>query len=226
MLGQLTVNVGGKDGVMLAFVAARPDDLNLWAAAVHKLNAKWWHDPATGLPIERRKRQMLQLMLSEVAEAMEGERKNLMDDKLPQRRMGEVEIADTVIRALDWCGGFGIKLEDYVAISGYYFNSHDTPQPFHADNDAGDDLFLISRCIHMMGHIVGGGNQFKKFGRETDYTVVMNKAAASDLIHACECYCHARGYSLWSTVVEKLNYNVVRKDHQAEARLQADGKKW
>ena len=38
------------------------------------------------------------LTISEIAEAMEGERKNLMDDHLPHRKMAEVEIADAYIR--------------------------------------------------------------------------------------------------------------------------------
>jgi NTP pyrophosphatase (non-canonical NTP hydrolase) len=42
-------------------------------------------------------------MVSEVAEAMEGVRKNLPDDKLPHRPMVEVEMADAIIRILDYC---------------------------------------------------------------------------------------------------------------------------
>lgn len=40
------------------------------------------------------------LVHSEVSEAMEGFRKNLMDDHLPHRKMAEVELADAVIRIL------------------------------------------------------------------------------------------------------------------------------
>ena len=36
------------------------------------------------------------LIVSEIAEAMEGERKDLMDDKLPHRKMAEVELADAL----------------------------------------------------------------------------------------------------------------------------------
>ena len=48
---------------------------------------------------------------SEIAEAMEGERKNLLDDKLPHRRMAEVELADTLIRIFDYAGEHGYDLE-------------------------------------------------------------------------------------------------------------------
>ena len=52
----------------------------------------------------------LALVHSEVSEALEGVRKNLMDDKLPHRPMAEVEMADAVIRILDLCGHEGYDL--------------------------------------------------------------------------------------------------------------------
>jgi len=44
------------------------------------------------------------LTTSELAEALEGDRKNLMDDKLPQYKMFDVEIVDTFIRLFDIAG--------------------------------------------------------------------------------------------------------------------------
>ena len=70
----------------------------------------WWSDLTTGKPKERNKGELLMLMVSEIAEAMEGERKDLMDDHLPHRRMAEVELADAVIRIMDYCGGHGYDL--------------------------------------------------------------------------------------------------------------------
>lgn len=69
--------------------------------------AGWHTDLATGELLDRNKGEMLMLMVSEISEAMEGERKGLMDDKLPHRPMAEVELADTVIRIADYCGRFG-----------------------------------------------------------------------------------------------------------------------
>ena len=71
------------------------------------VNAGWWNDLTTGEKLQRNKGEMLMLMVSEIAEAMEGERKNLMDDKLPHRKMAEVELADALIRIFDYAGGFG-----------------------------------------------------------------------------------------------------------------------
>ena len=70
----------------------------------------WWHDLHTGEPLQRNVPEMLALIHSEVSEGLEGYRKSLMDDKLPHRSMLEVEMADTVIRIADLCGGLGLDL--------------------------------------------------------------------------------------------------------------------
>lgn len=84
--------------------------LNDFAARVHAGNAKWWTDLKTGERIERNVGELLMLATSELAEALEGHRKNLQDDKLPHRKMFEVEIADCVIRLFDIAGGLGLDL--------------------------------------------------------------------------------------------------------------------
>lgn len=78
---------------------------------VHQANQKWWQDINTGEPIKRNKGELLMLIVSEISEAMEGERKNLMDDHIPSRKMAEVELADAIIRILDYAGGFGYDLQ-------------------------------------------------------------------------------------------------------------------
>lgn len=86
-------------------------NLNDYSKEVHAANQKWWQDMNTGSPLKRNKGELLMLIVSEVAEAMEGERKDLMDDKLPHRKMAEVELADALIRILDYAAGFGYDLE-------------------------------------------------------------------------------------------------------------------
>lgn len=90
--------------------------LNNLAANVHLDNVKagWWSDLKTGLPLERNVGELLCLVHSEISEAMEGYRKNLQDDKLPHRKMFEVEIADTLIRLFDIAGKFELDLDGAV----------------------------------------------------------------------------------------------------------------
>ena len=70
--------------------------------------AGWWDnrdldDPQT-IPT------CLCLVHSEVSEAMEGARKNRMDDHLPHRKALEVELADAMIRILDLAGAYQLDL--------------------------------------------------------------------------------------------------------------------
>lgn len=86
-------------------------NLNDYANQCHADNIKWWQNPVTGEKIDRNKGELLCLIHSEISEAMEGERKNLMDDKLPHRRMAEVELADALIRIFDYAGAFGYDIQ-------------------------------------------------------------------------------------------------------------------
>lgn len=84
--------------------------INFLKYLCHELNKTWWHDPSTGAKLDRNKGELLALIHSEISECLEGERKDLMDDKLPHRRMAEVELADALIRIFNYAGGFGYDL--------------------------------------------------------------------------------------------------------------------
>jgi len=68
--------------------------------------AGWWERELTPETVPK----CLMLIVSEIAEAMEGDRKNLMDDKLPHRKMIEVELADAIIRIGDLAGKLELDL--------------------------------------------------------------------------------------------------------------------
>lgn len=66
----------------------------------------WWNDVYTGedqRPLNNVPEKLM-LIVSELGEAMEGHRKDLMDEHLPNRKSVEVELADAVIRIFDLAG--------------------------------------------------------------------------------------------------------------------------
>lgn len=79
--------------------------------------AGWWNDLHTGEPLELTQERVgdkLMLIVTEIAEAKEGHRKNLKDDHLPTRPMIEVELADTIIRICDLAGALKLDLAGAV----------------------------------------------------------------------------------------------------------------
>ena len=91
------------------------ETINELVKDIHETNklAGWWDDPITGESLLDNPYVIgtkFMLVTTEVAEAVEGFRKNLMDDKLPQYKMVDVEIADAVIRLFDLAGALNVDL--------------------------------------------------------------------------------------------------------------------
>lgn len=76
----------------------------------NNVKAGWFKNPKTGRKIDRDPMVMLMLIVTEVAEAAEGQRKGLMDDKLPHRPMLEVELADVLVRVFELAGYLELDL--------------------------------------------------------------------------------------------------------------------
>lgn len=95
----------------------RKIDINVIADDCHAqaLHMGWWHSIATGKPLDRNVPEMLCLIHSEISEAMEGYRKDKMDEHLPLRKSVEVELADAVIRIMDLTVAMGLDLGGAIA---------------------------------------------------------------------------------------------------------------
>lgn len=173
-------------------------NLNLLAAEIHKENHHWWHD-ADGKPLKRNRDELLMLVITELSEAVEGIRKDLMDDHLPHRLMEEVEMADAVIRLLDFAAGFNINVDERPISGAYLLGT----------NKAGHILQIVTlvTCVRSFSH-----------ARGDDYV--------GATIAAIQWYCQRHKLDLWGAVKEKAGYNRDRADHKHENRAKAGGKKF
>ncbi len=79
-------------------------NLTDYAKEVHAANQQWWTDLSTGKCKERNRGELLMLIVTELAEALEGDRKGIPDTHLPQYPMFQVELIDALIRLLDLIG--------------------------------------------------------------------------------------------------------------------------
>lgn len=80
----------------------------------------WWTDLDTGEHIDRNSGECYALMHSELSEGFEGHRKNLMDEHLPEFKNEEVELADAIIRILDYAGGKNLRVAQALAAKLVY----------------------------------------------------------------------------------------------------------
>lgn len=171
----------------------------------HNVDVGWWdNDPCIY--------EKMQLISTEIAEATEGERKNLMDDKLPHRKMGEVELADALIRTLDLGERLGLSVEpeqySYTAVS---FEHDHANTPFTIGHM---HLWLNKQVIRLYDSVL---YKFDARQLEEIYTVLVSAiVAVSDSL----------GYDIMSAAREKHEFNKTRADHKRENRAAENGKKF
>ena len=164
---------------------------------IHEQNKElgWWDDP-------RPFSTFVCLFHSELSEAIEGDRKGLMDDHLPKHEMFWVELSDFAIRCMDWLGS--------KAGSGYdnlYFDDTDL-------NKFGRAGFVarlhsaISEC-------------FSNEGNDDELI-----DGLSSCVDACFEYAKQNKIDLHQIIIEKVEYNKHRADHKRENRAKEGGKKY
>lgn len=168
--------------------------------------AGWWDN------MDRDIHETLMLVVTEIAEATEGVRKDLMDDHLPHRKMEEVELADTAIRLLDLAGRYGWKYQCSFAEDGLtrFYACQKSHMPEAAEHLAVVELVVdLARAFRETGTV--------GFGVNMPYSMAINRIFMS---------AESRGFDLESAIEEKLAYNRNRADHKRENREKEGGKKF
>lgn len=164
---------------------------------IHDQNVKmgWWDKP-------RGYKTMAALFHSELSEAMEGDRKDLMDDHLPNYKMYWVELADFAIRCMDYLGYY--DHDDY----DYWIEVATTPIEFICDMHS-----QVSSFVNSMSD---------PYYSETSQPLDCLSYAVM------ACFSHAKVYEvdLMKITKEKIEYNKNRADHKLENRAKANGKKY
>lgn len=175
-------------------------DLGALAANVHSQNVAigWWDNWPNRK--DRHKTAMM-LVVSELAEAMEGDRKDLMDDHLTDHKMFGVELADTMIRLLDLAGAYGMTLNNVHHLRKLYISelcNLSVPEQLHG---------VVRRCM-------------PTFLGDSEEDVVYQGVIAVMAV------AYINGVDLWTLVRLKRAYNTERLDHKRASREADGGKKY
>lgn len=160
---------------------------------IHQQNVDlgWWVKP-------RCFSTMTNLFISEASEALEGDRKNLMDDKLPKYPMVVVELADVAIRVYDYLGSIGYEGLLVKCIS-------------YKPKDLQFNLALLSFILSQAWY--------------SNEIVKQDKASTNWLLQSLDlCYMMIEdlGYDPQEIILAKVAFNKEREDHKLANRL--DGK--
>ena len=192
-------------------VQVEASTINKWAERIFAQNKAvgWWDD------INRCPFTTIQLINTEIAEATEGERKDRMDDHLPHRKMGEVELADALIRTLDIGGRMGLT---YTPLDDQDIQLAFGEQPAQ--------LHLLLSIFAGTFAIAVRDNQKDK---ELPYAVDDKEEIEgfySILVHHILVAAEVLGYDISGALREKNEYNRQRSDHKRVNREAAGGKKF
>ena len=178
-----------------------PNKINKLATEINEYNidAGWWSESQQNIYVK------LSLVNSEIYEALEGHRKDLMDDKLPDRKMVEVELADYMIRLLDIRGWLGLKYIPMEKEVPLISSINPLPAQLLALNSCVIDL---TRCLY----IKASDDTLNNF-----YSICVESG---------EDIADLNKMDIWGAIKDKRKYNSIRADHKLENRNKVGGKKY
>lgn len=181
----------------------KQDYINNLSKEIHDHNLKvgWWSGEQQCVY------QKLQLVSTEVAEATEGARKNLMDDHLPHYKMECVELADAMIRILDFGGRYGLEYTCTYAESPLMGAEVSAGSNHMGINIALTDFVKAWYSVHVLN--------------KEDVNLNVFYSAMIDMVLNCAKY---RGFNIAPALNDKLEYNKNRADHKKENREKQGGK--
>lgn len=192
-------------------------------ASVHADNvaAGWWTDLDTGASLigKRNVGELLMLVVTELSEADLGLCQHLPDDKLPHRRMFEVELADAAIRIFDIGGGLRLPLGEVV-------NRLTTKAPLEFLDPDIRSKRTASRLklLDLVNCVSAAMEGYRKDTRTPGGVSVIadELAKALFLIFALN---DALDLDVMGAIAEKRAFNATRADHKPENRRADGGKK-
>lgn len=180
------------------------------------VEAGWWLDIKSGEAAERNKGEMYALIHSEVSEAIEGFELSSDDEHIPHMLSEEVEMADVLIRIFDYCGGFGLRV-DQAEINRDMF------QLIDVSNDLSGKYKASAQINKAISAAFEGLRKNLKDDKSVFTVEEVNLAKA---IHLVFEYSERFYLDVKKAIRLKLEVNSVREDHKMSNRLKEGGKKF